>query len=334
MARVLFVGSFLSQKTGTYSVTENLARLLRSSEINLFLTSNKKNKILRLLEIIVICLFHAYDKIHIDTFSGQAFRISEIASYIGIWRRKNIILTLHGGKLPEFFCEEPERVKRVFNRANRIQTPSIYLKNFFAAQRISVNYLPNSIDLSHFPYSRENVKPHSLLWVRAFTEIYNPDLAVRILYEVRKIFPDAILTMVGPDKGFLSKTRSLINKLDLNASVTITGSVPNEQLYTYYQSHEVFLNTTSYESFGVAVLEAAACGIPVVSSKVGEIPYLWKNGVDIFMVEEYEPVKYADAIVKLFTNKDLEKTLSANARKKAEGFDWYSIKGEWLKLLS
>jgi len=271
---------------------------------------------------------------HIDAFSGQAFRIAETASLISKLRGKKVLLTLHGGKLPEFFQEAPERVKRTFMRADYIQTPSLYLKDFFAKQDITVNYLPNSIDLSRFPYSRENVKSHSLLWVRAFAEIYNPDLPVRILHEIKKTYPDAILTMIGPDKGLLSETKTLIDKLGLNSSVTITGPVPNERLFNYYQSHEVFLNTTSYESFGVAVLEAAACGIPIVSSKVGEIPYLWKHEEDILMVEKIEPDEFCRAIQQLFTSKDLAENITISARKKAEEFDWVKIKAKWVAILT
>jgi len=334
MINVLMIGSFLSGKYGTKPISEKLAISLNEPYIKLNLVSFKHAKILRFSDIILSSIFSAYDRMHIDTFSGSAFRIAEAASIIAKWRRKKLILTLHGGKLPEFFKDSAERVKRVFARADYIQTPSLYLKNFFAKQDITVNYLPNSIDLSRFPYSRENVKPQALLWVRAFTEIYNPDLPVWILHEIKKIYPDATLTMVGPDKGLLSETKTLIKKLGLNSSVNITGPVPNDSLYSYYQSHEVFLNTTSYESFGVAVLEAAACGIPVVSSKVGELPYLWKHEEDILMVEKMEPDEFCLAIQRLFNSKDLAEKISMSARKKAEEFDWAKIKAKWVALLT
>ena len=330
----MFIGNFLSHISGTKGISEKILESFSGNEIDLRKASDKRNKLIRFSEIILKSLLIDYNTIHLDTFSGQAFRIAEVASLIGKWRKKKIILTLRGGKLPEFFQEAPQRLKRVFTRADYIQTPSLYLKDFFAKQDIYVNYLPNSIDLSRFPYSRESVKSHSLLWVRAFTEIYNPDLPVRILHEIKKIYLDATLTMIGPDKGLLSETRKLISKFELNSSVTITGPVPNEWLYNYYQSNEVFLNTTSYESFGVAVLEAAACGIPVVSSKVGEIPYLWKHEEDILMAEKIEAEDFCQAIQQLFASKELAEKVSLNARKKAEEYDWAKIKAKWVDLLT
>ena len=203
MIRILFIGSFLSKKCGTLGVSENIARQLQSKNLRIRLASSYNNKNLRLLSILAASLTLRYDIMHIDTFSGNAFRIAEVASTIAGFRKKRIILTLHGGKLPEFYLQYSERVKRVLNRAERVQTPSKYLQAFFEQQSIDIRYLPNSIDLSKFPYSRFSVKPKSLLWVRAFTAIYNPDLAVKALFEIRKTFPDSTLTMIGPDKGLL-----------------------------------------------------------------------------------------------------------------------------------
>ncbi|MBE0653253.1 MAG: glycosyltransferase family 4 protein [Bacteroidales bacterium] len=108
----------------------------------------------------------------------------------------------------------------------------------------------------------------------------------------------------------------------------------NDKLYSYYHSHDVFLNTTSYESFGVAVLEAASCGIPVVTTNVGEIPFLWRHGQEILMAENLIPSKFADEIFKIFSDPSLADILSKNARKKAEEFDWELIRDKWLRLFS
>lgn len=334
VTRILMIGSFLSRRSGTQSISEKLALNLIEPALILKLVSFRHNKFLRFLEIIISCLLGQYEKMHIDTFSGQAFRIAEVASLIGWWRRKKVILTFHGGKLPEFFKASPKRVKRVLARADYVQTPSLYLRDFFWEYGIKINYLPNSIDLSRFPYSRKNVKSHTLLWVRAFTEIYNPDLAIRTLDEVLKFFPDTVLTMIGPDKGLLKETKGLISQLGLCSSVNITGPVPNDELFRYYQSHEVFLNTTSYESFGVAVLEAASCGIPVVSAKVGEIPLLYKHGVNLLMVDDFEPKSFAHEVLEIFNSVSYANQLSTNARKLAETFNWIDLKKRWIELLT
>jgi len=138
--------------------------------------------------------------------------------------------------------------------------------------------------------------------------------------------------MIGPDKGLLEDTEELVKKLGIADKIVMKGRVPNEALYKYYQSHSVYLNTTAYESFGVAVLEAAACGIPVVSTRVGEIPYIWKEGEEMFMCEA-EAVQMAEKVVEIFESSELANKFSLNAQKKAESFEWAVIKLKWINLL-
>ena len=328
------IGSFLSERAGTKGISEKIIASLASSDITFICASDKKEQVFRMMEIIYKCLFVKFDLIHIDTFSGRAFRIAEVASAITHMRRKKTVLTLHGGKLPVYYEEFPMRVRKVLNRAEHVQTPSLYMKEFFSKQGIKMHYIPNSINLQQFPYGRNNMKSHSLLWVRAFDKIYNPDLAVKALSEVKKTIHDATLTMVGPDKGLLGQTKALVAKLDLNSSVRFTGPIQNTELYSYYQTHEVFLNTTSYESFGVAVLEAAACGIPVVSTAVGEIPYLWKNEENMLIVDTMKPEDFSVAIIRLFKSQELSEKISIKAREKAEDFDWEKIRHNWIILFS
>jgi len=333
MIKVLFVGNYLSKSKGTFGVSEQIAYSLSKDLFNVHLTSRRQNQALRLIEIIFNCLFRSYHKIQIDTFSGKAFLIAEVATFMAWVRGKNPILTLHGGKLPEFYQKNKKRIHRVFKQAKYIQTPSMYLQDFFVKNGFEVHYQPNPIALNNFPFSRKMVKPHTLLWVRAFTEIYNPDLAVRTLYEVRKKYPTTRLTMVGPDKGLLEQIKKLIHELNLTSCIEITGPVKNEELYTYYQTHEIFLNTTSYESFGVAVAEAASCGIPIVSTAVGELPYLYKHNENILLVNNFNEVTFSSEVIRLIESPDLAKELSINARKRVEAFDWELIKPNWIELL-
>ena len=70
-------------------------------------------------------------KVQIDVYSGPAFQIASIASLLAFLRNKEIILTLHGGRLTEFEMNNANRIAKVFNRAKYIQTPSNFLKDYF-----------------------------------------------------------------------------------------------------------------------------------------------------------------------------------------------------------
>lgn len=331
--RVLFIGTFLQRSTGTFDIEEILRQHFIKKGVDFRKVSHIKNKLLRLLHILWNIIVFPGKKVFFGVFSGQAFLITEIGTYLAKLLNKRIYFTLHGGALPEFAEKNKARIHKVFRRAHYIQSPSIFLKNYFEEIGYNVTHVPNPILLDNFPFKRNSVVPYSMLWVRAFTEIYNPDVAVKTLYHLKQRFPKATLTMVGPDKGMLAATQNLIAELGITESVQIVGSIPNDKLYSYYQSHEVYLNTTSYESFGKALIEAASCGVPIVSSSVGEIPILWTHEENMMLVENIDGEFYATEVEKLFSDKELADKLSKNARTKAEFYDWNNIEPAWTKLI-
>lgn len=335
MIDCLFIGSFLSDRKGSLSVSEFVAEKLKQEGVSVKLASYHKNKLLRLADIVFTILFSRVKIIHIEVYSGPAFRIAEIAAYCAGLKKTPVILTLHGGKLPEFSETNTQRINALFLKAKHIATPSLFLKDFFTKQQgIHIGYLPNSLDLERFPYKRDSYKPFSLLWVRAFGEIYHPEVAVQTLSEIRKKFPLATLTMVGPDLGLLDKTKKLIEELGLTDFVTLKGPVANTELHAFYQTHQVYLNTPAYESFGVAVIEAACCGIPVVSSAVGEIPYLWQHERTMLLVNTPDANSFAKEVEKLFRNEAFALNISTAAKEKAETFNWTNTAPLWANLLN
>ena len=81
-------------------------------------------------------------------------------------------------------------------------------------------------------------------------------------------------------------------------------------------------------------MEATACGLPIVSTAVGELPSLWTNGTDALLVPPNAPEEMAGAIKKILTEPALAEQLSSNARKKATLFDWSVILLQWEELFS
>ena len=329
---ILFIGTFLSQKRGTKTVEEKIINNL-DTKSSIQTVSSKSNKIFRLIDIIWACLTFKGDIGIIDVFSDKAFWIASISSYILSIRSKKIIFTLRGGKLPEFYNKNKKNFIKVMQRASKIQTPSKYLQHNFTKVGLEVTYLPNPIELENFKF-KPNPSKHSLLWVRAFSEIYNPELAIKILYEVKRVFADAKLTMVGPDHGLLENVNKLIKKLDLTESVNIVGPIKNEDLPNYYQTHQVYINTTSYESFGMAICEAAACGIPIVSTNVGEISYQWIHDNNMLIIDSFDPKDFSVEVCRLFEYPKLSDKIIKNARRKVESYGSDAIKVKWENILS
>jgi len=308
--------------------------MLANRNIQSKLVSFQENKFLRLFDILLNVLLFKGKYVHIHTFSDQAFRIAELSSLLASLRQKKIIFTLHGGKLNEFESKNQLRVQKTLSRAHKILTPSYFLQKHFEQNGFHVDYLPNPINLVNFPFEHK-IRKQSLkiLWVRAFDSIYNPELAIQILNELKKVYPEATLTMIGPDKGLLPKCNQMISELGLSNSIHILGPIQNDELYHYYQNHDIYINTTSYESFGLALMEAAACGIPIVSTNVGEIPFIWEHKKSMMIVPLFDPVLFVQAILELDSNETLKNDIIQNARSNAEKYDMKNVIEGWVKLL-
>ena len=330
--KILFIGNFLSRTRGTKSVTENLADSKLSAYFDLKLSSDKETRFVRLLDMLVALLSFRGKVVHIDVFSGQAFRITQVISLIAKLLQKTLVFTLHGGALPEYSDQFPSRVRSVFSRAATIQTPSKYLQQYYNNKGFQINYLPNSVDLSNFPYSRSTVKQYSILWIRAFDSIYQPEMAIQVLNLVKQKFPTASLTMVGPDKGKLQEIQLAIAKMKLQDAVEIVGAVQNDQLFRYYQSHQVYINTTKFESFGVALVEAASCGIPIVSTSVGEVPLIWEDRKNILLSDVDDVKSMATNIELIFSDRTTADHISQNARENVKQFNAAIIVERWQEL--
>jgi len=111
---------------------------------------------------------------------------------------------------------------------------------------------------------------------------------------------------------------------DLASHVSFTGSVSRRQLITSYQNADVFVLPSVWdEPFGLPLVEAMATGVPVVATRGGGIPEIVKDGKTGLLVERGDAPALAEAILRLFIDEDLRKSMGKAARKRVvELFSW------------
>jgi glycosyltransferase involved in cell wall biosynthesis len=172
--------------------------------------------------------------------------------------------------------------------------------------------------------------------VRAFHEIYDPGLAVRTLARVRARYPEARLEMVGPDKrdGSMERARAEAALLGVEAAVEFVGAVPKAQVPERVNRGDIFLNTTTIDNTPVSVMEAMACGACVVSTRVGGVPYLVRDGEEGLLTPVGNAEAMAAAVERLLEHPELAARISQAARSRAEGFDWAAVLPQWEELLT
>src|SRR5690606_6128367 len=142
------------------------------------------------------------------------------------------------------------------------------------------------IDIERYVFRERSLAHPTLVWLRAFADVYQPQTAIRVLKLIHKKYPDAKLLLIGPDTndGTFRACSSLIEDLELRDSVTVSGQIKKYDVPQMLAPHDIFLNTTRAESFGVSVMEAAALGLCIVTTNVGELPYIWMNEENAMLV--------------------------------------------------
>jgi glycosyltransferase involved in cell wall biosynthesis len=203
-----------------------------------------------------------------------------------------------------------------------------------AVYRPDLLLLPNPLNLESYRYRPRDHASSKLVWLRAFHKIYNPTLAPRVVKQLAGEFPEIHLNMIGPDKGDGSAkdVRQVISELEISRRISQTGVVAKAQVPHYLNSGDVFLNTANVDNTPVSVLEAMACGLCVVSTNVGGIPYLLEHEIDALLVPPDDTQAMAAAVRRILLSPQFAESLSRNARKKAESHDWLIILPQWERL--
>jgi glycosyltransferase involved in cell wall biosynthesis len=282
------------------------------------------------------CRRHDYAVAQVDVFSGLAFVYAEAVCQIFRWAGKPYILTLRGGNLPAFAQSWPRRVRHLLCSAAVVTTPSRYLLENMAHYCTNLRLLPNPLDLSTYKFTlRKQLQP-SLVWLRAFHSIYNPSLAPQTLACLIDSFPGIYLAMIGPDKGdgSLQAMQQIAMELGVAHRLELPGRIPKAEVADWMSRGDIFLNTTNIDNTPISVLEAMACGLCVVSTNVGGIPYLLEHGHNALLVPPEDPEAMATAVSRLLTEPGLAEQLSRHARQKAEQYDWSVILPQWEALLT
>jgi glycosyltransferase involved in cell wall biosynthesis len=332
------IGAFSLPEHGSRGISEDLCARLASAGWRMRIVSRHPSRIGRVLEMLWTCWRerHRYRVAAVDLYSGPAFFWAKAVCVVLRRIGKPYILMLHGGNLPKFAASRQGMVRSLLASAVAVTTPSNYLMEHMQPYRDDIQVLPNGISIRTYPYKLRRQGALRLIWLRAFHEVYNPEMAVQALALLKQDFPDIHLTMIGPDKGdgSLQRTRQEAERLCVIDHLTLLGSVRKEDVPEKLADGDIFLNTARIDNTPVSVLEAMASGLCVVSTSVGGIPYLVRAEYEALLVPSDNAESMAEAVRRIIIEPDLSRRLSYNARRKAEQLDWSVILPRWEKLLS
>lgn len=278
-------------------------------------------------KMIEVAEFEKLDLLHVHYAIPHATS-AYLAKQISKNNDLKIVTTLHGtditlvGLEPSFL----PLVKFSIDQSDGVTAVSRFLKektitNYSIDKEINV--IPNFVDTNVFKRVsindcafRKHIAPNGekvLVHTSNFRPVKRVPDAIRTFNIVQKEIPAKLLLVGdGPDR---SECERLVRELNLTDNVKFLGK--QEGLVEILSSSDIFIIPSQSESFGLAALEAMACGLPVISSSVGGLPELVKHNECGFISEIGDFERMAKYTLDLLTNNKKYQLFSNNARARA-----------------
>lgn len=201
--------------------------------------------------------------------------------------------------------------------------------------------VPNGINLEQFDDISSNFPNKAgtkkILFVGRFHPVKGVQYLIMAMKKVYEEIPDARLLLIG-DGEERNKLERLADNLGIRESIDFIGELPHKKIAGFMNHADVFVLPSISESFGMVNLEAMACGLPIVATRVGGIPNVIKNGVNGYLVEAKKPDEIAEKILLLLQNPQLRMEISQRNKEDVKAYTWENITNSlekvYLKILT
>ncbi len=200
---------------------------------------------------------------------------------------------------------------------------------FTTGQNIYI--VPPCVNSNAFSKTKKTAHP-SFIYMGRLKPYKNIDIAIKAFAQVHSQFPKSKLTIAGDgeSRGSLSK---LVKSLRLKRSVTFTGRISEQKKAQLLAKSWIALQPSSFEGWGITVIEANASGTPVIASKVNGLRDSVIDGKTGILVPVKDPGEMAKAMQMLISKPKKLMQLSRNASEWAKSFDWDNSANTFLSIV-
>lgn len=138
--------------------------------------------------------------------------------------------------------------------------------------------------------------------------------------------------LVMPDLGgdYLKKLLTAQGNADLMENIVLTGYIPNTELPNLYKLADIFLYPSLRESFGIPIVEAMACGTPLITSNTSAMPEIAGSGA--LLIDPFSPEAIADMVLQLQENNTLRQQTINYGITRAADFSWQKTADQVLEI--
>lgn len=265
--------------------------------------------------------------------------------------RTPYVLTVHDMSwhlFPEFFTTKDQlafkmnQPEQTINNSRSIICPSVStrtdLLNYSKQSEDKIQVVPHGIDHTIFTH-RSTPQDHGIKSKYALNRPYllflgtleprkNLIALLDAVESLQKDHPELMLVMAG---GTGWRSEDVKKRLAQNKNVVYLEYVPSEHRPALYRQATAFIFPSIYEGFGLPVLEAMACGTPVITSNTSSLPEI--AGDAAVLIDPFNSTDITMAIRQILEDPELAKTLKQLGIKQAMNFTWQKAAEETLKVL-
>ncbi len=254
------------------------------------------------------------------------------AAGFGVWGRKvgikPLVVSVWGSDLFQFPTNFVNRfiIRKNLNAATHITATSNMLSDLVAklapetGGRVSI--IPFGVTVPTETSPLPPINPLKICFIKSHRHIYGIDVLIRAVAIVREKFPDVQLNLAG-DGPITGELQALVANMNMTDTVNFVGRIDHNLVQSFVAEHHLMAMPSHMESFGVAVLDAAAVARPVVTTNVGGIPEVVIDGQTGILIPPGDPKSLAEAIIKLGGDVDLMNNMGQAGRTMVnDRFDW------------
>ncbi len=240
-----------------------------------------------------------------------------------------MVLNYRGGNAPSFLRRYRRLLVPLIRLADAVVVPSGFLERVFRRYGIEVAVIPNVADIEGFTFEpRTRLRPR-LIVTRALEPMYNVEGVLRAFRRVQQHYPEAALGIVGAGSQ-AAHLRDLVREWKLQ-HVRFHGWVARAELPALYREYDVCINASLVDNFPGSLVEAACCGLPIVTSEAGGIPDMIRHRNTGMLCRVHDDAQLADGVIEVLRTPTLAAAMARNARRWAEQFAWSRVSPQVLR---
>tara|TARA_Y100000741_G_scaffold364837_1_gene357262 strand:+ start:454 stop:1560 length:1107 start_codon:yes stop_codon:yes gene_type:complete len=280
---------------------------------------------------------------HLFYISPNIIQSQHFYTNIYAWIAASILRKISIGAVRNKFSEENKELKsKFFKNLNLFGLDYIFINSKSAYKEVKNNkkihsyclHYPNVIDTNEFSIKNNNYNNDktNILFVGSLVRRKRPDVFIKIISNLVKTGNDNIHGILCGDGPEYYKLKSQAKYLGLDTDyISFKGEISN--MNEIYAQADILLVTSEFEGTSNVVLEAMCSGVPVISNKVGDVPYIIqseKTGIIINSTNDI--VEFTNRVNLLLNDRQFSKVISKNAHKYVTSkFSFYNLPKRLIK---